>query len=158
MLKNISFFIKLLLLILLFIGNSNAEELTIIPLKKPFLDKITKQKKIVQGILRPKSKPIQKIADKKMSVDTIKPKSKPIKNDEKIKTEIAEKVIENIEILENKKIKKEKSEISLLIPKSKPLVVKKSPTAKKTKSKFYSQKDFDIAKKSIQAIEKRQWS
>jgi len=46
MLKNISFFIKLILLSLLFIGSSNAEELTIIPLKKPFLDKITKQKKI----------------------------------------------------------------------------------------------------------------
>ena len=138
--------------------NSIAEELIIIPLKKPFLDKITEQKKIVQGTIRPKSKPIQKTKNKKISEDNIKPKSKPIKNDEKIKTEIAEKVIEKIEISENKEIKKEKPEISLLTPKSKPLVVKKSRTINKTKSKFYSQKDFDIAKKSIQAMEKRNWT
>ena len=61
MLRNISFYIKLLLLTLLFTGNLNAIELSIIPLKKPILDKITKQKKIVQGTLRPKPKPIQKI-------------------------------------------------------------------------------------------------
>ena len=47
--------------------------------------------------------------------------------------------------------------ISFLIPKSKPLVVKKSSTIKKIKSKYYSKRDFDIAKKSIQAIEKRKW-
>ena len=56
--KNISFYIKLLLLTLLFVDNSNAIELSIIPLKKPFLDKITKESKLAQGIIRPKSKPI----------------------------------------------------------------------------------------------------
>ena len=140
MLKNISFFIKLLLLTLLFTGNSNAEELTITPLKKPFLDKITEQKKIMQGILRPKSKPIQKIESKKISEGIIKPKSKPTKNDEKIKTEIVEKVIKNIEVLENKEAEKEKPKISFLIPKSKPVIVKKSITTRKTKSRFYSKK------------------
>ena len=91
---------------MLFIGNSNAEELTIIPQKKPFLDKITEKKNIVQGIIKPKSKPIQKIKDKKISEGTIKPKSKPFKNDEKIKTKIVEKVTKDIEILENKEVKK----------------------------------------------------
>jgi hypothetical protein len=67
MLKNISFYIKLLLLTLLFMDNSNSIELSIIPLKKPLLDKITQQKKITQGIIRPKSKPIKKIEKKKLS-------------------------------------------------------------------------------------------
>ena len=152
--KNISFIIRLLLLILLLINYSNADELTIIPLKKPFLDKVTEQKKIVQGTIRPESKPIKKIKDKEISQDNIKPKPKPLKNDKKKKTKIVEKEIKKIEIFENKEVEKEESKISFLIPKSKPLVVKKSRTKNKTKSKFYSQKDFDIAKKSIQAIEK----
>ena len=54
MLKNISFYIKLLLLTLLFVDNSNAVELLIVPLKKPILDKITKQSKLAQGVIRPK--------------------------------------------------------------------------------------------------------
>ena len=55
-----------------------------------------------------------------------------------------------------KKIEKGKK-FDFLKPKSKPLRVKKTSASKKTSSKFYSQKDFNIAKKSIQAIEKRQW-
>ena len=140
MLKNISFFIKLLLLTMLFIGNSNAEELTIIPQKKPFLDKITEKKNIVQGIIKPKSKPIQKIKDKKISEGTIKPKSKPTKNDEKIKTEIVEKVIKNTEVLENKEVEKEKPKISFLIPKSKPVMVKKTTTTQKKSLNFIVKK------------------
>jgi len=54
MLKNISFYIKLLLLSLILMGSSYAVELSIIPLKKPILDKITKQNKITQGIIRTK--------------------------------------------------------------------------------------------------------
>jgi len=156
--KNKSFIIRLLLLTLLLINYSNADELTIIPLKKPFLDKVTEQKKIVQGTIRPESKPIKKIKDKEISQDNIKPKPKPLKNDKKKKTKIVEKEIKKIEIFENKEVEKEESKISFLIPKSKPLVVKKSRTKNKTRSKFYSQKDFDIAKKSIQAIEKRKWT
>ena len=85
MLRNISFYIKLLLLSLLFIGNSNSVELSIIPLEKPFLDKITKQNKIIQGIIRPKSKPVlEEIAKQnKIIQDIIKPKSKPIKEKQK---------------------------------------------------------------------------
>ena len=55
-------------------------------------------------------------------------------------------------------MKKKIKNTVILTPKSKPLVVKKASTAKKTKSKFYSQKDFNIAKKSIRAMEKRQWT
>ena len=61
MTRKIFFLTNTLLLILLFIGNSNSIELSIIPLKKPILDKLTKQNKIIQGIIRPKSKPIKTI-------------------------------------------------------------------------------------------------
>ena len=141
--KNTFFLTKILLVILLLIPNLYAEELTIIPLKKPVLDKAVEQQKISQGIIRPKSKPI-KIEKKQKILQTVtKPKSKPIKKPTKITTEIVKKI---------------EKKINFLIPKSKPLVVKKESVKIKTKSKFYSRRDFDIAKKSIQAIEKRQWS
>jgi soluble lytic murein transglycosylase len=143
MLKNILFYIKLLLLTLLFVDNSNAIELSIIPLKKPILDKITEQSKLAQGIIRPKSKPIKKKEKQKLLKEIVKPESKPSEQTK----EIVAKIIK-------KKVKK----INFLIPRSKPLIVKKASTAKKTNSKFYSQNDFDIAKKAIQAMEKSKWS
>ena len=83
MLKNISFYIKLLLLTLLFIDNSNAVELLIVPLKKPILDKITKQSKLVQGVIRPKSKPIKEVLEQKLTQKIEKPEPKPSKQTEK---------------------------------------------------------------------------
>ena len=38
------------------------------------------------------------------------------------------------------------------------MVVKRSKAVVKNKSKYYSQKDYGIAKKSIQAMQKSQWS
>ena len=143
MLRDTSFYIKLLLLTLLFIGNSNSIELSIIPLKKPILDKATKQSKLDQGIIRPKSKPIRIVEKQKLSEIIIKPESKPSKQTKEIVTKVIEKEVKKIDFL---------------IPKSKPLTVKKASKVKKTSSKLYSQKDFTIAKKAIQAIEKRQWS
>ena len=141
--KNIFFFLKSLSLILLFITNLYAEELTIIPIKKPFLDKVTEQKKLTQGIIRPKSKPIKITKNSKLLNEVVKPESKP------------SKVVKEIpDIID----KKEKTKIVILVPKIKPLVVKKSSNTLKIKSKHYSQKDFDIAKKSIQEIEKRKWT
>ena len=104
-------------------GNLYATEISIIPLKKPIIDKETQSKKISQDILKPKPKPSKKI--------------------KKIKTEI---------------VKKEVKKIDFLIPKSKPLIVKKSKSTVKAQSKYYSQKEYVIAKKSIQEMEKRQWS
>ena len=57
--------------------------------------------------------------------------------------------------IETKKINKK---INFLVPKNKPLIVKKTTTTIKKNSKHYSQRDYDIAKKSIQSIEKRQWT
>ncbi|MDA9162534.1 lytic transglycosylase domain-containing protein, partial [Candidatus Pelagibacter ubique] len=55
-------------------------------------------------------------------------------------------------------VKKNKKEINFLIPKSKPLIVKNEKSVVQKSSKYYSQKDYDIAKKSIQSMEKGQWT
>ena len=54
MAKKISFFFNIIVLFLVLGGPIYSEELTIIPLKKPILDTIDKQKKITQNIIRPK--------------------------------------------------------------------------------------------------------
>ena len=121
--RKIFFFIKLLLLSSVILGKLYAAEISIIPLKKPILDKETRGEMISQDILKPKPKPSKTI--------------------EKIKTTIVEK-----------KVKK----LDFLIPKNKPLIVKKIKSRVKAKSKYYSKKDYDVAKRSIKAMEKRQWS
>ena len=79
----------------------------------------------------------------KITQGILKPKPKPSKKVEGTKTIIVKKV---------------SKKINFLIPKSKPLVVKKSKSVVKTRSKYYSQKDYMIAKKSIAAMQKSQWS
>ena len=79
----------------------------------------------------------------KISQSILKPKPKPSKEIEETKTVI---------------VKKDTKKINFLIPKSKPLVVKKAKSVVKTQSKYYSQKDYGIAKKSIAAMQKSQWS
>ena len=152
--KNIFFYTKSIIIVLLFISSLKAEELTIIPLKKPILDKIIEQQKITQGIIRPKSKPIIKTEKQKLSQGVITPKSKPTKEIVKDKTEIVEK----IEQIETKVVKKKETKSKFLTPKNKPILIKKTFTSKKIRSKHYSQKDFGIANKAIKAIEKRQWT
>jgi soluble lytic murein transglycosylase len=122
--KKISFLIKILIIFWVIMSNNFAAELSIIPLKKPILDKSLVDKKITDGILKPKSKPGK------------------IKIKEKI--EVVEKIV--------------KKKITFLLPKSKPLIVKKELNKKNKKSNYFKQKDFDIAKKSIQLFEKGQWT
>ena len=118
--------------------NSNSIELSIIPLKKPILDKITKQNKITQGIIRPKSKPIKKVEKQILSKEVTKPEPKPSKKIEKqklskeittLKPELSKKTVTKI-------IEKEIKKTAFLKPKSKPLTVKKSSTKKKNKIKI----------------------
>ena len=118
MLRTIFYSSKLVALILLLMSNLYANALTIIPLKKPILDKITEQEKITQGVIRPKSKPIKKIENKQVSKEIIIPVSKSSK---KIKKSIAKTV--------EKKIQKNNS----IIPRNKPLIVNQSSRAKKTR-------------------------
>jgi len=124
--KQIFFFIKILLIILLLGTNINANEIDIVPQKKPILDKSVEAEKLSKGIIKPKSKP-------------------------------KKKVLQN-EAVEIKTVKKNKKKINFLLPKNKPLIVKKEIIKTHKKSKYYKQRDFNLAKKSIQAFEKGQWT
>ena len=139
MLKIIHFFLKLITLVLMLITNLYALELSIIPLKKPVLNKIEEQQNVTQGIIKPKAKPIKNLKNPKLSKENTKTEQKTV-------------VKKSTKIDIDKNIKN-----NFLIPKKKPLVVKKETKIAKVNSKFYSQRDFDIAKKSIQLMEKRQW-
>jgi soluble lytic murein transglycosylase len=154
--KKISFLFTKIIIILFLTSNSFALDLTIIPLKKPILDEIIKDQKISKNILRPKAKPIEKIKDvKKKTDEKIRPKIKPKKDikEKDSETEIIEKKIKK-KIKVTKKVKKK---YEFIIPKNKPLIVKKETTRIRKTSKYYKHKDFNLARKSIRAFEKNQW-
>ena len=110
-----------------FISLSLAE---IIPLKKPAQTKEEKEQKLLIDVLKPLPKPII---------------NKIIKKEEK-------KPKKNIVL------KKEKKNGDIILPKKKPLIAgskKKKDTAKK--SKYYSKKDFALAKKAILEMKQAKW-
>ena len=144
--KKISLLINIIIVFSLTFNCLVALELTIIPSKKPVLDKSIKEKKISKNIIKPKKKPVldKLIKEKKISKNIIRPKKKPIKE---VSTEI-EQVVE---------VKKEEKKYDIIIPKTKPIIVKKEKSKVKQTSKFYRKKDFALAKKAIAEIEKRKW-
>ena len=93
----------------------------------------------------PLKKPIldEEVKRQKISQGILKPKPKPSQKKEEVKIVT---------------VKKNKKKINFLIPKSKPLIVKSEKSVVQKSSKYYSQKDYDIAKKSIQSMEKGQWT
>ena len=121
MLKNIIFFLKTVIVFFLFITNLYADQVSIIPLKKPILDEVTKNQKLTQGILKPIPKPQKKVKKEELTKKTIKPELKPAQDtkEKKLSTKVVEK----------KNIK-----TKFLIPKNKPLVVKTKLTTKKITS------------------------
>jgi len=138
----ISFFLNIIVVFLLSSICLNAAELKIIPLKKPILSTEDIEKKVTQNIIKPKEKPKKQVVDKK----EIKPQKKPKK-----------KVVKKQKKETSKKVAKQKTKLDLILPKEKPLVVKKKISKAKKKSKYYRKKDFNLAKKSITAMEKRNW-
>ena len=68
----ISFFLNIIIVFLLSYNFSHASELTIIPLKKPVLDKAIKEKKISKNIIKPQKKPIKDVASEIEQVIEIK--------------------------------------------------------------------------------------
>ncbi len=99
----------------------------------------------------PLKKPSQtkEIKEQKLSIDILRPLPKPLTN----------KVTEKKEEKSEKKIvvKKEK-DLGVLLPKKKPLIAgseKKKETAKK--SKYFSKKDFALAKKAISEMKQAKW-
>ena len=96
-----------------------------------------------EKIILPQQKPaINKAEEGKNLVNNIIPLKKPSVKIEKIKTKKIEKLIVDGEI----------------IPMSKPLVVKTEKTTRAKKSKYYSKKDYEVAKIAIRAMEQRKWS
>ena len=148
--KRISFFFHIIIVFLLFYNYSKSSELIIVPLKKPILTKEVIEKKISKNIIKPKKKPIKKLEKKIITKDEeIKPQKKPKNNEVKEKTTV---------VKETKEIKSEESKISLILPKNKPLIVKKEKPKSKKTSKFYRKKDFEIANKAVQSMKKKNWS
>ena len=119
-----------------------ATDVVIIPKKKPLLDELTIKAKITQNIIKPKKKPL--IQEKKETKQTIKPEIKP-----EIKVKKKEQDIAKSNVSED---------LQFIIPKKKPVIVKTEITKAKEKSKFYKKKDFDIAKRAIKEMEKRNWN
>jgi len=121
--------IKILAINIVFLGiiQFAISDEIILPKKKPQLSDEVIEKKIIKGILVPPKKPVF----------------------EKIKT-VEEEVVSKTE----RKITKINGEI---IPKSKPLVVKKQKLKIAKKSKFYNARDFNYAKQAIQLMEKSKW-
>ena len=152
MANKITFLTKIFIIILSITLSSYALELKIVPLKKPLLDEEVKKSKILKNIIKPKEKPQKKIIatdetldEKKISKKELKPKKKPQK---KVITTAIDKDEKKIPI---KKIK------GIIIPKSKPLVIKTKITKVQKKSKFYRKKDFNLARKAITLMEKKKW-
>ena len=153
MIKKMFFITKIIIIYLFCLTTNFATESKIIPLKKPILDPEIKAQKITENIIKPKSKP------QKLTKTILEPKSKPKKKTkiEKNKLKTAKEEI-NKEKNKIETIKKDKKKISFLIPKAKPLIVKKEISKIQKTSKYYRKKDFELAKKSIRAFEKGQWS
>ena len=79
---------------------------------------------------------------KKVLINILKPLPKPRIVEKKIDNEVAKKKIE-------KPI--------YILPKKKPLIAGKDKTLKIAKSKFYSKKDFSLAKKALSEMKKSNW-
>jgi len=146
MLTKISFFLNIIVIFFISCISSQSIELKIVPLKKPILSDAVIEKKISQNIIKPKKKPIKE----KIANDEIKPEKKPKKKigkDKKIKPQKKPKI----------KLVKKKITPKLILPKKKPLVVEKKISKAKKKSKYYRKKDFVLAKKAINLMEKKRW-
>ncbi len=114
--------------ILMFSNNLFAEINSVVPLKKPVLSKEEIQKKISINILKPLKKPS---------------KTKEVK--------IEEVIVKKELVLKEKKL-------SLKIPKKKPTVAGASKSNNLKISRYFSKRDFGLAKKAISEMQKSKWS
>ena len=114
--------------ILMFSNNLFAEIKSIVPLKKPVLSKEEIQKKISINILKPLKKPS---------------KTKEVKIEE---------------VIVKKELVLKERNLSFKIPKKKPTVAGISSAMNIKISKYYSKRDFGLAKKAISEMQKSKWS
>ncbi|MDC3036490.1 lytic transglycosylase domain-containing protein [Candidatus Pelagibacter sp.] len=120
--------LSFLISLIIFFNLMNWSLAEIIPLKKPIQTNKEKEQKLLVDVLKPLPKP----------------KSKEI-------------IIKEQEITKKKTISLKDEKTSFILPKKKPLIAgsKKSDTVKK--SKFYSKKDFSLAKKAITEMKQSKW-
>ena len=101
-----------------------------------------------ESLIIPKKKP--EISTKKKVISELKSEILPLKKP----------ALDKKNEINAKKEDEKKNILGIILPESKPLVIAKKKIEKKTKilkSKYYSKKDFEIAKKSISLMEKRKW-
>ena len=116
--------------LVVFLNQINLTFAEIIPLKKPIQTQEQKEQKLLIDVLKPLPKPVTK------------------KEIEKKKKEISK----------TKTVSKKKKNIDFILPKKKPLIagsIKPDTSAKK--SKYYSKKDFSLAKKAVTEMKKSKW-
>ena len=122
-------FISLVISIIVNINNLSAETTILVPLKKPSLTDEEIVKKLTQNILLPIKKP---------------------------------KKIKEIKIVEKKITKTDKDtkdkKLSFKIPKKKPSIPGVTTSRSVKISKYYSKKDFNIARKAISEMQKSRWT
>ena len=124
--KKLSLYIGLLLTFSINFQNLLAENLSLIPLKKPILTVNEIEKKLSKNIIKPIKKP---------------------------------KITRDIKIKEIKIVKlKKKEKISYNVPKKKPSITGIIKTNNIKRSKYYSKKDYALAKKAISEMQKSKWS
>ena len=99
----------------------------------------------------PLKKPNQTVKEKeqKLLIDVLKPLPKPI-----IQKEIVTKKKEEVE---KKTVLKKENLGGLILPKKKPLIAGSVETDTAKKSKYYSKKDFALAKKAISEMKQAKW-
>ena len=119
--------ILLIILIFLIIPHTSTSADLIIPKKKPDIAKENIKKNKISNFLIPLKKPSQKQTDKDILI------TKPKKKEQK-------KIVGGI-----------------ILPKSKPLVVKKDKAVVQKKSKYFSEKDFNYARQALKLMEKKNW-
>ena len=101
---------------------------------------------IVFSEIIPIKKPIQTEAEtkKKLLIDVLKPLPKPINKVEK-------------KPVKEKTVVKKEGKSDFILPKKKPLIAGSKKTTDVKISKYYSKKDFALAKKAISEMKKARW-
>jgi soluble lytic murein transglycosylase len=122
-------FISLVISIMVNINNLSAETAILIPLKKPSLTDEEIVKKLTQNILIPIKKP-KKIKEIKI---------------------VEKKITQTVKDTKDKKL-------SFKIPKKKPSIPGVTTSRSVKISKYYSKKDFNIARKAISEMQKSRWT
>ncbi len=116
--------------LVIFLNQINLSFAEILPLKKPIQTQEQKEQRLLIDVLKPLPKPATK------------------KEIEKKKEEISQ----------TKTVSKKKKNLDFILPKKKPFIAGSTkPDTRAKKSKYYSKKDFSLAKKAVTEMKKAKW-